>query len=40
MEESLGTVVREADVQKVWEFIAVWVNMQKSERELESAQAS
>ena len=40
MEESLGMVVREADVQKVWEFIVVWVNIQKSECELESAQTS
>lgn len=37
MEESLGMVVREEDVQKVWEFIVIWVNIQKSERELESA---
>jgi len=40
MEESLGTVVKEADVQKVWQFIVVWVNIQKSERELASAQTS
>lgn len=33
MKESLGMVVREVDVQEVWDFIAIWVKKQKSEQE-------